>query len=362
MRHLQALCLLALVSGITLAPRISQGCAGCRNPSMPVTRGSEGVLDEGALRVGAALSATAVHVTHEAGCRDTANCREIPVQPAYLHDQHLYPLELRLSAEYGVTKNLGLELQLPFRLIRTTIDYKTLDGAAYNPLDADIHHRNETIAGLADPWLLTRVGTTVQNWWVAVRLGVSVPLGRTEEDPFERGDRGLKHQHIQLGSGTFDPVGVAEASTELGAFRFQVFTQAQVPLYDNSHGYRGPWRIYGGTSLGAKLIHQLSGSLGIEAFHEAAETWGGEVRQDASLGRTELLAAGSVSQRIGATQLALAIRIPFFRHIVVGDEPPGTLESPLTLSLSVTHVTKLHRESGKLAACHACPAFGLHSP
>ena len=81
-----------------------------------------------------------------------------------------------------------------------------------------------------------------------------------------------------------------------------------------------------------------SGSLGAAASHEAAEKWNGQVRQDGNLGRTELLLAATLSHRPGITELGLSVRVPVWRHIVTGDEPPGTLSSPLIVSLSATHV------------------------
>jgi hypothetical protein len=185
---------------------------------------------------------------------------------------------------------------------------------------------------------LLRVGGMVERWWLAARPGVSIPLGRTEENPFALGDQGIRHQHIQLGSGTFDPVLVLEASRAFDALEFQLFAQGQAPLYENGHGYRAPLRVYGGTSLGTKLAGKLSGSLGVEALHEAAERWDGRIRQDGNLGRTELLAALSLTQALGGSELNLGVRVPFFREIVVGDEPPGTLSSPLVLTLGFTHV------------------------
>jgi hypothetical protein len=323
---------------VLVSTRQADACAGCRNPSLAVTRGSEGPLAKGALRLGLSLTGTTVHVVHEAGCRDEATCSEVPVQPVYLHDQRLYPLELRLMAEYGLTEILGIEAQLPFRSVTTTVEYTSPSGAPYEPLDEGVHHRNETIAGIADPWLLLRIGRKLDAWWLAARPGVSLPLGPTEENPFALGDRGLRHQHIQLGSGTFDPLLVLEASRAFDAIQWQLFAQGQLPLYENGHGYRAPWRIYGGTAVGTKLVGKLSGSLGVEAFHEAAEEWDGERRQDGNLGRTELLAAASLTQVIDKTELGLGVRVPVWRHIVTGDEPPGTLSSPVTLSLSVTHV------------------------
>jgi hypothetical protein len=259
------------------------------------------------------------------------------VQPTYFHDQRLYPLELRLAAEYGISTSLGIEVQLPFRSVTTSIEYTSLDGASYEPLDPGVHHRNETIAGLSDPWLLLRIGRSFEKWWFAARPGVSIPLGRTEENPFELGDQGLRHQHIQLGSGTFDPVLVLEASRSFDGLQLQFFAQGQLPLYENQHGYLAPWRAYGGSSLGTLLIGKLTGSLGVEAFHEAAEEWDGELRQDGNLGRSELLAAATLSHALGMTELTLGLRFPVWRDIVAGDEPKGTLSSPVTVSIGVSH-------------------------
>jgi hypothetical protein len=332
-----ALALAAALTQLIVTPP-THACAGCRNPSLAVTRGSVGPLDAGAVRFGAAMTGTTVHVVHEAGCRDTSACAEEPVQPTYFHDQRLYPLELRLLGEYGLSKTFGIEAQIPLRSVTSTIEYTDADGARYEPLDPGIHHRNETVFGVADAWLLLRVGTIVEKWWLATRPGISIPLGRTEENPFALGDQGLRHQHVQLGSGTFDPVAIVEASRAFDAIQLQFFAQAQMPLYENDQGYRAPWRIYGGGSLGRKLVSELSASLGAEASHEAAERWDGEVRQDGSLGRTELLLAATVNYRLGATDLGLSARVPVWRHIVVGDEPPGTLSSPLILGLSASHV------------------------
>ncbi len=80
----------ALVAAVILSfvAARAQACAGCRNPTLAVTRGSAGQLDPGALRLGAAVTGTTVHVVHEAGCLDTSSCGEVPIQPKYFHDQH----------------------------------------------------------------------------------------------------------------------------------------------------------------------------------------------------------------------------------------------------------------------------------
>jgi hypothetical protein len=334
--HATALALTVVAGFAAHAPRAA-ACAGCRNPSLAVSRGNQGPLAANALRAGLSATGTSVHVVHEAGCADLTACDEVPVQPAHLHDQRLYPLELRLSAEYGLNETFGVELQLPFRIVATSVEYTTPEGEPYEPLDAGVHHRDETLAGLGDPWLLARAGDFVDRFWLAARAGVSLPLGSTEENPFELGDQGLRHQHIQFGSGTFDPVASLELARSFEGIELQAFAQGQLPLYENRHGYHAPWRVYGGTSLGTLLAGKLFGSLGVEAFHEDAEEWDGERRQDGNLGRTELLGALTLSHAFGATEATLGLRVPFYRHIVTGDEPPGTLSSPVTLSLGVVH-------------------------
>jgi hypothetical protein len=201
-----------------------------------------------------------------------------------------------------------------------------------------VHHRNETIVGPADPWLLLRAGGFAGRFWLAARAGVSLPLGKTEPNPFELGDRGIEHQHIQLGTGTVDPIGMVEASRSFGAVEIDAFAQGQLSLYENAHGYRAPLRLSAGGSVGTRVVGDLEGALGLEAYHEGAERWDGVIRQDAALGRTELLVAVLARQTIGATTLNLGLRFPVYRHIVTGDDPAGELSSPLTLSVGASHV------------------------
>jgi len=321
---------------IIAAPHRALACAGCRNPSMPSAPGSRGELSASAWRAGASLSATAIHVIHTAGCVDLAQCTEVPIQPQYLHDQRIYPIELRLFGEYALGGLFGLELQLSFRAVRSTIRFKTLDGQAYTPLDANVHHRNETIYGPADPWLLLRVGQKVGDFWLAARPGLSIPLGRTVEDPFELGDLGLRHQHIQLGTGTFDPLLLLEASTALRSVSLDAFAQGQVSLYNNTHGYRAPTRFYAGAHAGTDITPALSASLGPELSHDNAERWQGKIRQDGLLGRTELLGALRVGYQLGHTELSVSLRVPLWRRLLEGSEPAGDFQNPAIVSFAVT--------------------------
>src|SRR6185436_12804523 len=118
----------------------------------------------------------------------------------------------RLGVEAGITRMLGVSLVVPIRVVSTTIRY--LDGAGQEVelVTPGVHHRNETVSGLGDPMLLGSVTGAAGAWRWTARAGLTIPIGRTEEDPFARGDLGIPHQHIQMGSGTVNPVVAAEVS------------------------------------------------------------------------------------------------------------------------------------------------------
>lgn len=328
------------VSGF-LTPETAAACAGCRNPSLASARASGGYLPAGEMRGTATLSGTHVAVVHPSGCVDVNDCDQVPVQPEYLHDQTLLPLEFRLGVEYGFHDSVGIELQLPVRSVTTGIEFTTPEGEPYEPPDADVHHRNETIAGLTDPLLLARFSTLANKFFLAVRVGVSVPLGSTEKDPYELGERGIRHQHIQLGTGTFDPTLALEASHFFDPINWQWFAQTSAALYENRHGYQAPFRVQSGFGGTGTLVSDLSGGLSLGVFHETAEHWQGVARQDASLGRTEAYAEVSLSQLWEEVQFGLNARFPLYRHIIEGDEPTGSLSSPLAIQLSVSRAWDL---------------------
>ena len=165
-----------------------------------------------------------------------------------------------------------------------------------------------------------------------------IPLGNTEEDPFARGDQGLRHQHIQFGTGTLDPVLVLELAAPLDTWNLRIFAQTQLPLYENTHGYLAPTQTYGGASVGHLVVGALSGSAGFDVSHETPESWSGVDRQDGNLGRTELLGALSVSYGLADGMIAFDVRVPIVRHLVQGNDAQGEFSSPVALSLAYARV------------------------
>lgn len=325
----------AALGCLLLAPVGVSACAGCRNPNMPVTRVNGIQLRPGELRAGLSLGATSVHVSHEAGCANTASCSETPVQPLFMHKQRILPAEIRAFGELGLTAALGAELQVPFRLVNTTIKYATPQGYPYQPLDPDVHHRDETLLGVGDLWLLGRWAGQLGGYMISARGGVSAPVGGTEPNPFDLGDAGIRHQHIQFGSGTVDPILALDITKSLGRWVVSGYGQGQAALYENGHGYQAGLRGSVGAQAGRKVWRSLTGAVGLEALYEGPERWDGRIRQDGNLGRTEALAAFSLVRSSPKATMGMSARVPVYRHIVSGDEKPGTFSSPLMVGLFV---------------------------
>ena len=114
----------------------------------------------------------------------------------------------------------------------------------------DEHHRNETLAGLADIRLKFRhVFVARESIQFAATIGVSLPTGKLNpvtaasymghDQANAIGATLDKHSHLQLGTGTWDPFTGADVR-----YRFSDYgslfgaASANLPLYANRFGYR----------------------------------------------------------------------------------------------------------------------------
>ena len=189
-----------------------------------------------------------MNVVHESTCPDIGPVCTLRDEPPQLHDQTMDVTELRALVEYGFDDVWAARLMFPVRLTRTAIVFRRLDGTPFVPELGNIHHRDEVLAGPGDPQVTASARWRSGNLTLLGRAGVSLPLGRTEENPFALGEEGRVHQHIQFGTGTFAPVFALEARWRRDATRLFGYAVGHVPLYDNAKGYRA------GARLGAGLV------------------------------------------------------------------------------------------------------------
>jgi|SRR5882672_200594 len=252
----------------------------------------------------ASVTGTKFHIEHIAD--------DEPENPQpYWHVQNLIVSELEITAARGLGANLGIDAFLPIRLVRDRVRYLDLSRQPYVPPNPGLHHRNETLSGLADPQVGLDYGRHWAPWTLAARLGLSIPVGRTEANPFELGRLGKWHQHIQFGTGTWDPLLGLALGRAAGPIDLQLTGVARLPVSENEHGYRAG-RRYGLFLNGSPALpNQWSANAGLKLAREEPEKWSGRIEKEGNLGRTDLFLSLGGGRRIASFgSLAVGVEIP----------------------------------------------------
>ncbi len=246
-----------------------------------------------------------------------------------VHDQDLLISEARLNVGVGITRRFGLSLMVPFRIVDTSIRFLDSDGGQVMLVQPSTHHRNETVTGLGDPMLLGSSSLALGSWRVTARGGFTIPIGHTEEDPFALGDAGITHQHIQLGTGTVNPVLGVEAVRSWGAWRFGGFGLSQQVVYEGSKGYQAGDRYAVGAVIQRRLGTKWSVRGSVDALAETAERWNGSVpTDDGNQGRFDLIFGVGASFAMTSTLgVDVSLKRPVVTHAVGGQlSMPAILE------------------------------------
>lgn len=295
-------------------------------------------MKQGELSATLAATGTAVRVVHPSRCPDIGPICAVRDEPPQFHDQMFYVGELRAVLDYRWLSWLSTELQLPFRVTHTTVKYLTEDGRTFTPDYENIHHRNETLAGLGDAWVSARGTWSVFGLLLTGRLGLTLPLGRTEDNPFALGEAGLTHQHVQFGTGTFNPLLGLELQRDFGPVRGRAYSQAQVSFAANARGYQAGTRVLSGLDVSGAPLDWLRLHGTFDVFHEEPERWGGVIQQDGNLGRTDLLLGVALDFTVKGFFISPGIKVPVYQHFAVASHEGGQLTYPLIFNLSVQRI------------------------
>ncbi|HSR97307.1 MAG TPA: cupredoxin domain-containing protein [Kofleriaceae bacterium] len=238
-----------------------------------------------------------------------------------VHDQSIFNSEARLAAELGIRDGLAAGLMLPLRVYRTTIRYLGTGGEQVAIENPNIHHRNETLAGMGDPWLVGRVSHRLGGFLVGARLGVSLPLGRTEPDPFELGDMGLPHEHSQFGTGTLLPIAGVEAVRVFDRFSIDAAALTVQSVYANGRGYQAGDRYAGALGVASALgTKRWRFRIAGEAQGETAERWHGMIHaEEGNTGRVDVLAGLEATWLCSDDwHVSASLRLPVYTRVEGG--------------------------------------------
>ena len=167
------------------------------------------------------------------GAFNTSHPSDDPALPPHEHHVRLGLTHTELTANYGLRPNMQLSIRLPYDVKVMRVRYTLDDGTPYTPPYGEIHHRNETLRGISDPAL--RLDFAPRPGFI-LGIGTTLPFGHIVPDPIALGLEGKPHEHIQFGSGTFQPLLSAQWSNP----RFVASAETKLSLYENRNGFRAP--------------------------------------------------------------------------------------------------------------------------
>lgn len=270
---------------------------------------------------------------HDVACPDIGPVCLERAEPPQRHVSTLWISDLRLYAEGGLTEGLAVQAMLPLRLIQTRTQYRDLQD---RPLVLDyqnIHHRDETLLGPGDLQAALHGATHVLNIDIGAKLGVSVPTGKVHRNPYRLGEQGLPHQHIQFGTGTWDPILGVDVRRDFGTYFLTWHGSAHLPLYEGSHDYQAGKRFTLGMAANSALTTDtFTFRLGVLGYYETAERWNGVVpTEEGNQGRLDVFLGPAVTTKIGNDHSA-TLQV---QGRIYGKAKNAQLELPVLVSLSV---------------------------
>jgi len=254
-----------------------------------------------------------LNVVHLAACPEVAPlmCEDVEIAP-HVHDLVTNQFQAKLGGVVGLGRGFQLGLNVPLGVRQADVTYTTTDGALYDPPYSDIHHRDEVLWGLNDGTVSMQWFQRLEMWTLGGLMGSTIPLGRTEPDPFAAAEKGLAHQHSQFGSGSPIPIlglqGVM-GGAHLGAV---ASTTVMLPVFENKEGYKAPTTFTSmiGPRWTVRPHWSVLGTTGL--IWSGPDSWSG----DRHGGRTSLM--GNVATQWSVNDswaMMFEVRIPLWQRL-----------------------------------------------
>ncbi len=254
--------------------------------------------------------------------------KTIQVVPEHRHHVNLNIYRTDIGLKYYPNPRWMLEVNLPYETKIMEASVEKIDPVTDEQwqaikLNGYIHHRNETYTGLADADVF--IGHYFQDVFrekdfLVTRIGSTIPFGKTEENPWPLGEQGLEHQHIQFGTGTFNPVGDIHYSTPIYK---DITTNASIrvkfPFYESDKTYRGSRELTYTTGLNYRLNKWFSFQAGYLGFYQSYAYWDGDVDKNTGL----VFGMASISSSISTpfnVPISLALMLPLHQQTLYNDK------------------------------------------
>lgn len=262
--------------------------------------------------------------------------------PLHSHQVSLDFTRLEFEYDYTFKTNWDVWFRLPFEIKSRSASVQFIDPVTPSEREAiernaDLHHRSNTLTGFSDLKVLLAhriVNLFREGDGLDFAFGTSLPIGSTEEDPFTAADEGLGHEHLQFGTGTFDPLLEMYYSTPISSsFTLGVFGIGRFPFYENSKRFEGPTEITSEVSLLYGVSDRVKLQFAVVGFYQGFAHWSGV--RDINSGLRSLsvkIGAAFVTQQ--GTVINFALRQPTSQETF--DDDGDTFEQGATILFSVS--------------------------
>ena len=246
--------------------------------------------------------------------------------PLHRHHVKLNIFRVDVGLKYQLSPDWAIEANIPYESKTQEATIEEIDPVSQAELEAirrnrDIHHRNETYTGLADSEVFIGYSTQrlfTENDFLLGRIGTTVPFGKTEEDPWKLGAVGLKHLHIQFGTGTFNPSADLHYSLNLyKGLGANASIRGKFPFYENSKTYRGSRELTYTAGLNYRLNNWLSFQTSYFGFYQSYAYWAG--KRDINTGLRFSMASIGASIITPYIPISLTLMMPLSQETLYDD-------------------------------------------
>ncbi len=268
--------------------------------------------------------------------------RNVIVVPQHRHHVNLNIFRVDVGLKYNVNTHWQLEANVPYEVKEQGATLEKIEPATPEDWRAiernrDVHHRNETYTGFTDMELLLgyKRGIFKNGDMLLTGLGTTLPIGKTEEDPWKLGDAGREHLHIQFGTGTFNPIANVHYSFPIyGGMSVSGSVRGKLPLYENSKAYRAPREVTYTAGVNYQFLNRISLHASYLGFYQGYAYWEGE--RDINTGlRFSMVSFGTSFAIPSNLAVAATLMLPLSQETLYAES--DAFEFGPLLSLTMLH-------------------------
>ena len=264
---------------------------------------------------------------------------------AHRHEVEMNLVRFDVGLKYQINNRFRLDALVPYEIKNQEASVDGIENIV-DPevrrkilLYQNIHHRDATYQGFSDLELLlaySRHSLFHEHGMFTAKIGTTIPVGKTEEDPWILGDKGLEHLHLQFGTGTFNPIADLHYSLPLyGRLRANASIRSKVPFYENSKTFKGSWEVTYTGGLTYQVADWLSLQSSYLGLYQSYAHWDGEIDINTGL-RFSLASLGASIATPYNVPLSITFMLPIQQETLWDDSEQGSDAFKLGSLVSLT--------------------------